>query len=134
MQLLVTFLVMLVAVTFGMPYDPSVNSGTSFHVNSLQLKNESGIIHYWENVGCDYVDCITSLAGTTGACGAAAAEEGLNVFADLQCLSSIGQDVTGDSCSNCVTSLGRSKWDDAHTVFLTIMVGSLSSAFISGWI
>ena len=55
MRLLVTFLVMLVAGTFGMPYDPSVNPGTSVHVNSLQSKNETDIMHHWENVGCDYV-------------------------------------------------------------------------------
>ncbi|KAK3368444.1 hypothetical protein B0H63DRAFT_528813 [Podospora didyma] len=57
---------------------------------------------YYENAiaaGCDWLACVSSLAGETAACAAAAAEAGVNIIADIACLASVGS--AGSACKNC---------------------------------
>ncbi|KAA8643840.1 uncharacterized protein ATNIH1004_010615 [Aspergillus tanneri] len=48
---------------------------------------------YVENMkaaGCDWLACVSSLAGESAACAAAAVELGLNPIADAACLATVG--------------------------------------------
>ncbi|CEJ82784.1 hypothetical protein VHEMI02832 [[Torrubiella] hemipterigena] len=49
--------------------------------------------------GCDWVNCISSLAGATAACAAAFAQGAANPVLDLACLASVGS--TGPACRGC---------------------------------
>ncbi|KAE8381501.1 fungal calcium binding protein-domain-containing protein [Aspergillus bertholletiae] len=49
--------------------------------------------------GCDWVACVSSLAGESAACAAAAAELGANPIADVACIASVGTSTA--SCKNC---------------------------------
>ncbi|KAA8642765.1 hypothetical protein EYZ11_002936 [Aspergillus tanneri] len=49
--------------------------------------------------GCDWLACVSSLAGESAACAAAAAELGANPIADAACIASVGTGTA--SCSKC---------------------------------
>ncbi|RAO69797.1 uncharacterized protein BHQ10_005809 [Talaromyces amestolkiae] len=54
-----------------------------------------------EDSGCQTVKCVASLAADTAACGAAAAEVGLDPLADLACFGSVGASYANDVCAGC---------------------------------
>ncbi|KAL1967043.1 hypothetical protein VTN77DRAFT_3567 [Rasamsonia byssochlamydoides] len=51
--------------------------------------------------GCNVLKCVFAVASDTTSCGKAALLRGLDFFADVQCIASLGSSFENDACSGC---------------------------------
>ncbi|KAH8700943.1 hypothetical protein BGW36DRAFT_425743 [Talaromyces proteolyticus] len=92
--------VVVALITSAVAVSAAPASGKAATMADLKVQAQS-TIKALQDDGCDTLKCIASLAGDTAACGAAAAQAGLDPLADVACFASVGSTVANDACSGC---------------------------------
>ncbi|KAL1979538.1 hypothetical protein VTN96DRAFT_5585 [Rasamsonia emersonii] len=78
-----------------------LSAAFALNASEAELNVAQNDLNILQANGCSTLKCVSSLAGTTASCAAAAAELGANPIADLACFGSVGTTVANDVCQGC---------------------------------